>query len=119
MQVFEDVESKVAQPMEGMHPSNTDIMADDLTAAAVVPEISPLLVMVYEFERGQGTMEMSIVDTLSCMKKDFVDFLSTNQATANGNDSVPSALLPTSSSTPPPPQHPSSTSPSNLAHVDI
>ncbi|KAG1107008.1 hypothetical protein G6F42_016523 [Rhizopus arrhizus] len=119
VQVFEDVESRVTQPMEGMHSSNTDIMADDLTAAAVVPEISPLLVMVYEFERGQGTMEMSIVDTLSCMKKDFVDFLSTNQATANGNDSVPSVLLPTSSSTPPPPQHPSSTSPSNLAHVDI
>ncbi|GAN08830.1 hypothetical protein MAM1_0226d08347 [Mucor ambiguus] len=126
VQVFEDIESKVAQPMEGMLSSSTDMMTDDLTAAAAVPEIAPLLVMVYEFERGQGKMEMSIVDTLSSIKKDFVDFLSTTQATANGNNAVTSTLLSTSSSTltPPPSQHPSSTppsclSPSNIAHVDM
>ncbi|KAL9544389.1 hypothetical protein MBANPS3_007655 [Mucor bainieri] len=126
VQVFEDIESRVTQPMEGMLSGSTDMMTDDLTAVPTVPEITPLLVMVYEFERGQGTMEMSIVDTLSSnIKKDFVDFLSTTQATANGNDIVPSTLLPTSSSIlSPPPQHPSSTppsslSPSNIAHVDM
>lgn len=122
MQVFEDIEPRVTQPMEGMLPSSTDMMTDDLTAAAVAPEITPLLVMVYEFERGQGRMEMSIVDTLSSIKKDFVDFLSTTQPTTNGNDAVPSTLLPAASSTlSPPQQHPSPTclSPSNITHVDM
>ncbi|KAF1799634.1 hypothetical protein FB192DRAFT_1460080 [Mucor lusitanicus] len=109
VQVFEDIEPRVTQPMEGMLSSSTDMMTDDLTAAAVVPEITPLLVMVYEFERGQGTMEMSIVDTLSSIKKNFVDFLSTTQAAPSGIDAAPTTLLPPSSSTlSPPPQHPSS-----------
>lgn len=112
MQVFEDIESRVTQPMEGMLPTN-DMMTDDLTSAAaaasaaVVPEISPLLVMVYEFERGQGTMEMSIVDTLSCsIKKDFVDFLASSTNTTCNDTTLPNSSSLSSSS-------------STLAHVDI
>lgn len=113
MQVFEDIESRVTQPMEGMLPTN-DMMTDDLTSAAAaaasaaaVPEISPLLVMVYEFERGQGAMEMSIVDTLSCsIKKDFVDFLASSTNTTCNDTTLPNSSSLSSSS-------------STLAHVDI
>ncbi|CEP16000.1 hypothetical protein [Parasitella parasitica] len=102
VQVFEDIESKVTMPIEGMLGSN-DMMTDDLTAAvAAVPEISPLLIMVYEFERGQGTIEMNIVDTLSSSIK-IADFLANP---SNVND----ATLPACSST---------SSSSTLAHVDI
>ncbi|KAI8640209.1 TEA/ATTS domain family-domain-containing protein [Parasitella parasitica] len=111
VQVFEDIESRVVQPMEGMLGSN-DMTTDDLNAAAAVstcaavPEISPLLVMVYEFERGHGTMEISIVDTLSSsIKKDFADFLANP---SNVNDPTLSACSSASSS-----------SSSTLAHVDM
>jgi hypothetical protein len=67
MQVFEDIESKfthTTSTTENLlvdNEHNTDIMSP------------PLLVMIYEFERGQGTMEMSTVDTTTTF-----DFLSSD-----------------------------------------
>lgn len=52
MQVFEDIEFKLTQT------TSENLLLD--TAAG-----SPLLVMVYEFERGEGTMEMCAVDTFN------------------------------------------------------
>jgi hypothetical protein len=47
---------------------------------SMTQEISPLLVMIYEFERGQGTMDISIVDTTTTNKE--FDFLASNTNTA-------------------------------------
>ncbi|GAA5811951.1 hypothetical protein MFLAVUS_005398 [Mucor flavus] len=52
VQVFEDIESKFT------HTTSENLLLDSTDGA-------PLLVMVYEFERGEGTMEMSTVDTFS------------------------------------------------------
>lgn len=46
MQVFEDIESKFTT-----------------TENLLLQDGPPLLVMIYEFERGEGTMEMSTVNT--------------------------------------------------------
>lgn len=50
--MFEDIESKFT------HTTSENLLLDSTDGA-------PLLVMVYEFERGEGTMEMSTVDTFS------------------------------------------------------
>ncbi|RCH82149.1 hypothetical protein CU098_001912, partial [Rhizopus stolonifer] len=52
VQVFEDMESK-QQTVDSLMLSHTDIMTNLLVPA-------PLLVMVYEFERGQGTVDLNI-----------------------------------------------------------
>lgn len=46
MQVFEDIESKFTT-----------------TENLLLQDGPPLLVMIYEFERGEGTIDMSTVDT--------------------------------------------------------
>lgn len=103
--MFEDVESKFAnqqQPHQQPTPvvddmslpsssntTNTDMVVEGLmlppasaattNTISITPDISPLLVMIYEFERGQGTMDISIVDTTS--NKEF-DFLASNTTTS-------------------------------------
>lgn len=54
MQVFEDIESKFT--------TTENLLLQDSTP--------PLLVMIYEFERGEGTMEMSTVDTTYFLPSD-------------------------------------------------
>ncbi|KAI9267830.1 TEA/ATTS domain family-domain-containing protein [Sporodiniella umbellata] len=84
VQVFEDVEQKLSQqaalpllpedaPTE-LAPNTNDILLGEMASpvihheAVTLPDIaSPLLVMIYEFERGSGTMDISLVDSGSVL----------------------------------------------------
>ncbi|KAI8997905.1 TEA/ATTS domain family-domain-containing protein [Pilobolus umbonatus] len=78
VQVFEDVESKFNQsilPENMMMASTDDIM---LSNTLTVSDMSPLLIMVYEFERGQGNIEVAAVETLSSRDLDFLSSIPSN-----------------------------------------
>ncbi|CAO3642676.1 unnamed protein product [Mucor hiemalis] len=62
VQVFEDIESKFTH-------TTTESLLDTEMTDIVSP---PLLVMIYEFERGQGSMEMNTVNTNPTSSFDFL-----------------------------------------------
>lgn len=84
MQVFEDIESKFTH-------TTTESLLDTESTEMISP---PLLVMIYEFERGQGTMEMSTVETTTATS---FDFLSTNNSANTTIVPAPTSIPSTSS----------------------
>ncbi|KAG0742889.1 hypothetical protein G6F62_003481 [Rhizopus arrhizus] len=81
VQVFEDAQSKLNQGTTTTTTTQdlSQTLADDLLlprtppSETILPDIaSPLLVMIYEFERGQGTIDVSLVQNNNIVASDLL-----------------------------------------------
>ncbi|KAI7902504.1 TEA/ATTS domain family-domain-containing protein [Cokeromyces recurvatus] len=66
-------------------PSSVNTTPSSSSSSSEIPTTSPLLVMMYEFERGQGTIDVSLVDITSSSNKEF-DFIHSSVSTTPNNN---------------------------------